>query len=159
MTEHEPVPLTRPLYGRAFEPLCAVGQLTEQLARRCIQVTATDFRPEVVESARVRCSRFEHVDIRQAELLADPPAGRFDLIVLRDLTQYGAPDDVLHWLAALAGRLQFGGELVLIHRLRPHPGDFFTTDTLRRLLSSDGACIWICAVRWGESRVDTWRRL
>jgi Methyltransferase domain len=153
------LPLTRASYGRAFEPLCSMGRITRQLARRCVEVVATDPRAEAVEATRVHCSPYENVDIRQAPLLSAPPSGCFDLILLHELTHYGASDEVLTWLGLLAARLQFGGEMVLIERLHPHPGDYFTPGRLRRVLAFNGTMAWIGAEAWESSRVDTWRRL
>ena len=107
--------LLRPRYGRAYEPGCAVGLLTRQLAPRCDELLAVDAVPEAVRQAAEAVSEFAHVTVEQAILPADLPAGTFDLIVVGDLLYYLSAGDLEALLDGLLERLAPGGEIVAVH--------------------------------------------
>ena len=107
--------LPRARYGVAFEPGCAIGELTRRLADRCDRVIALDAAPTAVDEARQRCRSLGHVDVRLGELPDDWPSERFDLVVLSEIGYYFEPDG----LAALRDRavasLEPGGTLIAVH--------------------------------------------
>ena len=80
--------LTRPRFRRAFEPGCATGLLTAQLAHRCGEVVAWDLVAPAVEQARARVAGFDNVTIAQAAIPDHWPDGDFDLIVLSEVGYY-----------------------------------------------------------------------
>jgi cyclopropane fatty-acyl-phospholipid synthase-like methyltransferase len=77
--------LPRRRYARAWEPGCANGELSAALAERCDELLATDGSAQAVALATQRLAGFAHVEVRQAWLPAQWPAGRFDLIVISEL--------------------------------------------------------------------------
>jgi SAM-dependent methyltransferase len=107
--------LLRPRYGRVYEPGCAVGLLTRQLAPRCDELLAVDAVPEAVRQAAAAVSDFSHVTVEQAVLPADLPDGTFDLIVVGDLLYYLSAADLSALLDGLLSRLEPGGEIVAMH--------------------------------------------
>jgi len=107
--------LLRPRYRRAYEPGCAVGLLTRQLAPRCDELLAVDAVPEAVRQAAAAVSDFSHVTVERAILPADLPAGTFDLIVVGDLLYYLSAGDLDELLRGLSDRLEAGGEIVAMH--------------------------------------------
>lgn len=107
--------LPRARYRAAFEPGCAIGELTRRLAARCDRVVALDAAPTAVGEAQRRCRSLAHVEVRLGELPADWPSERFDLVVLSEIGYYFALDG----LAALRDRavasLESGGTLMAVH--------------------------------------------
>jgi LmbE family N-acetylglucosaminyl deacetylase/SAM-dependent methyltransferase len=105
--------LPRPRFGAAFEPGCATGLLTAELARRCATVLAWDGAARAVELARARVGDRRDVRIERRRIPGEWPPGRFELIVLSEVGYY-CPD-----LALLAGRIDAGlaadGVLVACH--------------------------------------------
>ncbi|MCU7729275.1 nodulation S family protein [Actinoplanes sp. KI2] len=107
--------LPRARYRRAYEPGCAVGLFTRQLAPRCDELLAVDAVPEAVRQAAAAVREFPHVTVEQAVLPADLPAGTFDLIVIGDLLYYLSGGDLAELLSGLRTRLEPGGEIVAMH--------------------------------------------
>jgi LmbE family N-acetylglucosaminyl deacetylase len=83
--------LPRPRFRRAFEPGCAIGLLTRELAGRTDRLIAYDPVPTAVEQARHRVRASDHVTIERAAIPGDWPDGSFDLIVLSEIGYY-CPD-------------------------------------------------------------------
>jgi SAM-dependent methyltransferase len=107
--------LPRQRYRRAFEPGCAIGELTRRLAARCDRVDAIDAAPTAVAVARRRCADLSNVRIDLGELPPDWPEGRFDLVVLSEIGYYFTLPALgeLRDLAVTA--LEPGGALVGVH--------------------------------------------
>jgi SAM-dependent methyltransferase len=115
-------------YPSAYEPGCANGELTFELAARCDALLATDLNADAVELARVRVHALPHV---RGECRATPeewPNAAFDLIVISEMAYY--LDDT--HLALLADKvrdtLNPGGTVIACHWRRtiegwPHSGD------------------------------------
>ena len=57
--------LPRPRYRNAFEPGCANGELTLELAKRCDMLLAADLHERAVELARERAAGITHVRVEQ----------------------------------------------------------------------------------------------
>jgi SAM-dependent methyltransferase len=150
--------LSRASYGRAFEPGCSLGELTEQLARRCVQVMATDDAAERVARAEARCARFPNVEVRHAGLADGPPRGTFDLIVLSDFGGHFSPKPLLEIVLRMVGQLQLGGELVAAHSLWPS-SRLLHGDTVHNLLGDQLPLAWTYSERREEFRVDVWQRI
>jgi hypothetical protein len=115
--------LPRPRYARAFEPGCSIGVLTEGLAARCDSLLAVDTSAAAVRRTRQRLRAHPQVEVEQWALPAWPP-GSFDLVLLSEVGYYLGPADLRTMLAAAAGSLRRGGELVSVHWRHPvadHP--------------------------------------
>lgn len=80
--------LPRGHYRRAFEPGCATGVLSAELARRCERLLCADFSPRAVAAAHARLASFAGVDVKRLAMPRDWPAGRFDLIVVSEFAYY-----------------------------------------------------------------------
>jgi SAM-dependent methyltransferase len=150
------LPLRR--YGRAFEPGCAIGELTRRLAARCDVVEAMDASPTVVARARDRNARMTNVRVSVGELPDDWPDGSFDLIVLSEIGYYFS----LHELANLRDRavasLDPRGTLVAVHWRGTSPDHLLHGDVVHRCLRS--ATELTPVVRHLEARfvLDAWER-
>ena len=80
-------------YGRAFEPGCATGLLTAELAPRCGELLATDGAERALEVAGRRLEGHAHVALRRMWVPDEWPEGAFDLVVLSEFVYYLAPAD------------------------------------------------------------------
>jgi SAM-dependent methyltransferase len=106
-------------YRTAFEPGCAIGLLTEQLAVRCDRVLAADAIGAAVRAARDRCAGHTNVAVEQRRLPDDWPPGRFDLIVLSELGYYFGDVELDRLLRHAVEALEPGGTLLAVHWRHP----------------------------------------
>ncbi len=129
--------LLRPRYERAFEPGCAVGELTRRLSARCDSVLAMDGSPTAVETARDRCHRCANITIRVGEVPDDWPDGRFDLVVLSELGYYFTRPELGDLRERAVDALEAGGTLVGVH-WRGHSADHLLHgDEVQAVLGAD----------------------
>lgn len=123
--------LPRQRFARAFEPGCAIGALTVELARRCGQVVAWDGASIAVEqaTARVRGSRTSgQVTVERARIPAGWPAGQFDLIVLSEIGYYCSDLQLLK--DRVESSLGSDGVLVACHWRHPAPDHPVTAEAV-----------------------------
>lgn len=111
--------LPRKRYSRAFEPGCAIGVLTEQLAQRCDALVAAELVPAVAAHARARVAAYPHVEVRELAIPDAWPEGRFDLIVLSEIVYYLTEAGVAELLAHVDRSLEPGGHVVAVHWTGP----------------------------------------
>ncbi|WP_148863570.1 SAM-dependent methyltransferase [Marinobacter fonticola] len=104
-------------YTNAFEPGCAIGELTALLAPYCQSLHAMDCSAAAVQSAQRRCDEFAHVDIRKGSLPGDLPGQTFDLIVFSEVGYYFTRHDLALLVARLWTRLKPGGRIIACHWL------------------------------------------
>jgi SAM-dependent methyltransferase len=115
--------LDRSQYGRAFEPGCANGTLTAELAPRCAAIDAWDGSPHAAQLAAVAVADHQHVTVRQALVPDEWPDATFELIVLSDFLYYLRPDDVRSVVTREQGSLAPDGTVLAGH-WRGTAGDF-----------------------------------
>ncbi|MDP9116677.1 MAG: PIG-L family deacetylase [Actinomycetota bacterium] len=113
--------LPRRRFARAFEPGCATGELTGELAQRCDELVAWDAAAAAAHLTRSRVGR-PGVLVERRRIPVDWPEGTFDLIVLSEVGYYCAD------LAMLADRVaaSMAPDAVLVachwlHRAGDHP--------------------------------------
>ncbi|MGH8861139.1 MAG: PIG-L family deacetylase, partial [Jatrophihabitantaceae bacterium] len=101
--------LTRPRFRRAFEPGCATGLLTTELACRCDEVVGWDVAAGAIEQAAANVDGCGNVSLARRAVPDEWPGGEFDLIVLSEVGYYCDP-------AEIAGRVQssLGADGVLV---------------------------------------------
>lgn len=151
--------LMRRRYAEAFEPGCSGGELTAQLARFCVHITATDAAPSAVARARQRCAHLRNVDIHCADLATHQLAGGFDLIVLSECGHYFSPPQLIRVAKTLADSLVQGGELVAVHWLGGGHGHRLHADAVHSLLLGNLSLQWVKGDRRSGFRIDSWMRL
>ena len=104
-------------YRRAFEPGCAIGVLTRQLAERCDEVVAWDLHPAAIAECRRRCRDRTNV---QAAVGAVPdrwPEGEFDLVLLSEVAYYLDPRGLTALVTEVRRSLVEGGVVIAVHWL------------------------------------------
>ncbi len=150
--------LRREHYGRAYEPGCSIGEFTALLAPRCAALYASDFAPSAVARARTRCLALAHVDVGCADVASELPPGTFDLIVFAELGYYFTSEVLARIAAALAGRLNSGGEFLAVHWLGASADHRLHGDEVHAVLRSSLGLAWLHGERHPGFRLDTWGR-
>ncbi|WP_411388693.1 SAM-dependent methyltransferase [Pseudomonas sp. MPB23] len=155
--------LTRPRYASIFEPGCANGELSAELAPRCDRLVCGDTASAAVALARGRLLGFPHAQVRQSRVPEQWPTGQFELIVLSELCYYLDADDLrrvidralaclsadgqvlaCHWRPAIEGCPQTAEQVhaALHKRLNMHRvASHHETDFLLDLWSREGASV------------------
>lgn len=155
--------LTRPRYASIFEPGCANGELSAELAPRCDQLLCADTASAAVTLARTRLLGFDHAQVQQLRLPEQWPTGSFDLIVLSELCYYLDVADLhrvldhalaslsengqllaCHWRASIEGCPQTGEQVHTLLRQRldlPLVASHHDPDFLLDLWSRDGTSV------------------
>jgi len=114
--------LPRQCYERIFEPACANGELSAQLAERCAALLCQDLDPNAVALARSRLAGFTNASVEQGHLPADWPGGNFDLIVLSEVGYYLNPTEWLQVIEQSVASLTYDGGLLACHWRHPIAG-------------------------------------
>jgi SAM-dependent methyltransferase len=150
--------LPEPRYGRAFEPGCGTGLLTERLAPRCDALVAADRHPHAVSVAGRRCAELANVEFGVARLPGEWPSGTFDLIVLSEVLYYLGDDDLDDAVARTAASLVPGGDLVAAHFRFPLIEHARRGDEIHERLGAQSA--WRRVARYIEDRfvLEAFRR-
>lgn len=104
-------------YRRAFEPGCAIGVLTRELAERCDQVVAWDLNADALAECTRRCRDLANVRTAMAAVPDRWPDGDFDLIVLSEVAYYLNADGLGSLVSGVSGSLVPGGAVVAVHWL------------------------------------------
>jgi LmbE family N-acetylglucosaminyl deacetylase/SAM-dependent methyltransferase len=128
--------LPRARFRRVFEPGCATGLITAQLAERSEAVVAVDAAARAVEIASSSLSDLPHVAVSQLRIPEQWPEGRFDLVVLSEIAYYCR--DLRRLAARLRDSLTADGVVVLCHWRHDavdHPWDAETVHACLPLLA------------------------
>ncbi|PMV88563.1 MULTISPECIES: SAM-dependent methyltransferase [unclassified Pseudomonas] len=107
--------MPRPHYRAIFEPGCANGELSFELASRCDRLLCCDTAAAAVTLARTRLGPFDHAEVRHSRLPADWPDEKFDLIVLSEVGYYLDADDLKRLIEQAAQSLTADGQLLACH--------------------------------------------
>jgi LmbE family N-acetylglucosaminyl deacetylase/SAM-dependent methyltransferase len=143
--------LPRERFRRAFEPGCATGQLTVELAARCDAVLAWDGAASAVRQTRTNTAG-RGVSVEQRRIPNDWPAGSFDLIVLSEVGYYCADLAVLAERAR--GSLAPDGVLLACHWRHPAPDHPHSARQVHAALTTD-LCL-VAAHRERDFLLDVW---
>jgi len=111
--------LPRERFASAFEPGCAIGVLTAELAGRCDTLLSTDISAEPLAHARRRLAGRPGVRFAQLRVPQEWPAGSFDLVVLSEIGYYCGQEDLAALIAAAAASLTADGVLLACHWRHP----------------------------------------
>jgi SAM-dependent methyltransferase len=114
--------LPRAHYRTIFEPGCANGELSAELAGRCDRLLCCDTAAAAVSLARTRLSLFNHAEVRQSRLPADWPNELFDLIVLSEVGYYLDTADLVQLIEHAKQSLTADGQLLACHWRPPIDG-------------------------------------
>ncbi|MCD5990772.1 putative methyltransferase [Pseudomonas savastanoi pv. glycinea] len=107
--------LPRERYASVFEPGCANGELSADLATRCDRLLVCDTNRSAVELARQRLATFTQVEVMHGRLPEQWPDGRFDLIVFSELGYYLDEQDLNSWIDRALASLTDDGQVLACH--------------------------------------------
>ncbi len=107
--------LTRPRYTSIFEPGCANGELSAELASRCERLVCCDTASAAVRLAQARMVDFPHAQVEQRRLPEQWPTGQFELIVLSELCYYLDVEDLHRLMDRALAALTDDGQLLACH--------------------------------------------
>ncbi|HEY2296971.1 MAG TPA: bifunctional PIG-L family deacetylase/class I SAM-dependent methyltransferase [Jatrophihabitans sp.] len=111
--------LPRARFARAFEPGCATGLITAQLAQRCDQVVAWDVADSALEQTARRLADASHARVERGAIPEQWPEGEFDLLVISEVGYYCTDLELL--AQRVWDKLTADGVLVACHWR--HPAD------------------------------------
>jgi 2-polyprenyl-3-methyl-5-hydroxy-6-metoxy-1,4-benzoquinol methylase len=107
--------LTNDRYSAALEVGCSIGVLTRLLSQRCVNLLAIDASATALKAAK--SVNDTSVTFKVANLPAEFPEGKFDLIVLSEILYYFSSPDLERVAVSCMKSLTKDGEIVLCHWL------------------------------------------
>ncbi len=149
--------LPYPRYRHAFEPGCSVGVLTELLAGRCNQVTATDIATAALDAAHQRLSaaaRCEQVTLLRQSLDDPWPPGPFDLVVLSEVGYYLHADRLREVLDTECQRVMRGATVVSAHWRHPVDDYLMSGDQVNDVVAATHGLHPISSYRDADVAID-----
>ena len=150
--------LEKERYGRAFEPGCSVGVLTQRLAPLCDRVEAMDISPTAVAQAQARCKDLPNVTIRCGALPGDIPQGSFDLVVLSEIGYYFTEEQLTVLGRQLIERIRPSGTLLATHWLGHSKDHLLTGDRVHEIMEAMPGLAIERSERHTGFRLDRWKR-
>ena len=137
--------LPRQRYHSGFEPGCAEGELTAQLAQRCDRLLAVDYHARAVATARERVAGVPGCTVERLLVPAQWPLDQsFDLVVIAELGYYLSAAAWATFCARVSGSLDRGATVLACHWRHDFDGRTLTTDALHDQLDRDlpiGRCV------------------
>ena len=110
-------------FKNAFEIGCAIGVLTQKLAKKCDRLLSVDYSEVGLEEARKRCADFPQVRFEQMQIPQQFPTEKFDLILFSEVGYYLTRPDLLTTKQKIIDQLLPGGYLLMVH-FRPQAESF-----------------------------------
>lgn len=126
--------LTRPRYASIFEPGCANGELSAELAPRCDRLLCCDTATAAVRLAQARLECFRHARVEQRRLPEQWPSGQFELIILSELCYYLDENDFNRLIDRALAALTDDGQLLACHWRTPIDGCPQTAEQVHAVL-------------------------
>jgi SAM-dependent methyltransferase len=152
--------LPRPRYHNAFEPGCANGELTAELATRCDALLAADLHETAVRVARERVAGMQQVRVEQRTVPHEWPteAGPFDLIVISEFAYYLDAADLETLAAQIAASLTPDGTLLACHWRRPFAEALESADAAHALFDARCGLSRLAHHDEADLLIDVWSR-
>ena len=150
--------LTRPRYASVFEPGCANGELSFELAPRCDRLLCCDTASAAVALARSRLLGFAHAQVQQSRLPEQWPAGQFDLIVFSELCYYLDADDLSALVDRARASLTGNGQVLACHWRPAIEGCPQTAEQVHTLLHQRLDMPNVCSHHEHDFLLDLWSR-
>ena len=102
-------------FKNAFEIGCAIGVLTQKLAKKCDRLLSVDHSEVGLEEARKRCAGLPQVRFEQMQIPQQFPTEKFDLILFSEVGYYLTMPDLLTTKQKIIDQLLPGGYLLMVH--------------------------------------------
>lgn len=150
--------LTRPRYASIFEPGCANGELSAELATRCDRLVCCDTASAAVALAKTRLLGFAHAEVQQSRLPEQWPSGRFELIVLSEVCYYLDADDLCDLIDRAVASLTDDGQVLACHWRPVIDGCPQTAEQVHALLDQRLAIPRVVQHHESDFLLDLWSR-
>lgn len=150
--------LTRPRYASVFEPGCANGELSFELAPRCDRLLCCDTASAAVALARSRLLGLPHAEVRQSRLPAQWPTGQFELIVLSEWCYYLDASDLGELIERTRGSLTEDGQVLACHWRPPIEGCPLTAEQVHDRLQQQLHMPRLASHHEHDFFLDLWSR-
>jgi SAM-dependent methyltransferase len=152
--------LPRPRYRNAFEPGCANGELSVELAARCDALLAVDLHERAVLLARERVAGAPRVRVEQRTVPREWPteAGPFDLIVISEFAYYLDAAELETLAARIAESLTTDGTLLACHWRRPFAEALESADAAHALFDARCGLSRLAHHDEADLLIDIWSR-
>ncbi len=148
--------LPAPRYGRAYEPGCANGELSAELAGRCDELLISDGADKAVELATRRVATLKNVTVVKAWVPEEWPSGTFDLIVLSELGYYLDAASLAQLAQQSRNSLRPGGTVLACHWRPRIQGCALTGDEVHDLLGGELQLPHLARTLDADLRIDVW---
>ena len=122
-------------YAHGFEPGCANGELSAELAQRCDRLLVSDISQRAVELARTRLADVAHATVVQAQLPRDWPDASFDLIVISEMGYFLDAQSLDELADRALASLRPGGTVLACHWRPPIQGCALNGDAVHSRLA------------------------
>lgn len=122
-------------YANGYEPGCANGELSAELAQRCDRLLVSDVSQRAVELAQARLAAWPHARVVQAHVPHDWPKESFDLIVVSELGYFLDAPGVDALADHARASLRPGGTVLACHWRRPIKGCAFDGEAVHGRLA------------------------
>ncbi len=150
--------LTKARYASIFEPGCANGELSAELAPRAERLLCCDAAEAAVTLAQSRLQGFAHAQVRQSRLPDQWPHGTFDLIVLSEWCYYLDADDLSVVIDKVRSSLTSDGQVLACHWRPPIDDCPQTAALVHQLLHRDLGMPCVAQVDDRDFLLDLWSR-
>jgi SAM-dependent methyltransferase len=107
--------LPKKRFENALEIGCAIGVLTEKLAKRCDRLLSIDYSSVALEHAQKRCHNLSQVRFEQMQVPNQFPTEKFDFILFSEVGYYFSPEDLIQTKQKIIDQLLPGGYLLMVH--------------------------------------------
>jgi SAM-dependent methyltransferase len=148
--------LPRQRYASGYEPGCANGELSADLAARCDRLLVSDGSARAVGLARARTAALAHVQVRQAWVPEDWPEETFDLIVVSELGYFLSAAALDELAARTTSSLRPGGTVLACHWRRGSSDCAFDGDEVHHRLGLALALPHLGGALEPDLRIDVW---
>jgi LmbE family N-acetylglucosaminyl deacetylase/SAM-dependent methyltransferase len=123
--------------GRGLEVGCSIGMLTELLAVRVDELTATDVSPAALRQAEERTAHLDNVHLLRHDIADGVPDGPYDLVVLSEVGYYLTRPRLQEAVAAVRAALTATGTVVACHWRHPVDEYPLSGDDVHRVLDAE----------------------
>lgn len=129
--------LPRRHYPSIFEPGCANGELSAELALRCDRLLVCDTSARAVALASQRLQGSPHASVMQGRLPHDWPQEPFDLIVFSEVGYYLDETDLRACIQRMRESLGENGQLLACHWRPAIDGCPLDAEQVHRMLADE----------------------
>lgn len=126
-------------FKNAFEIGCAIGVLTQKLAKKCDRLLSVDYSEVGLQEARKRCRDLPQARFQQMQIPQQFPTEKFDLILFSEVGYYLTMPDLLTTKQKIIDQLLPGGYLLMVHFRYPVESFLLNGDIVHDTFLQDSA--------------------